>query len=118
MPRSRRRIPRSGPTCTCISAGWRSGEGFPAWGPSPWRGHPAAEGHRARKRPGRARVLFQMASAERSVIGCIGPLTGEEGHSVSAVFDPKSPPVLYLGQKTIPEKPFLYSFGLPPKQEG
>jgi ABC-type branched-subunit amino acid transport system substrate-binding protein len=67
--------------------------------------------------PGRARVLFQMASAERSVIGFIGPLTGEEGNSVSAVFDPKSPPVLYLGQKTIPEKPFLYSFGLTPKQE-
>jgi len=67
--------------------------------------------------PGRARVLFQMASAERAVIGFIGPLTGEEGHSVSAVFDPKSPPVLYLGQKTIPEKPFLYSFGLTPKQE-
>ncbi len=67
--------------------------------------------------PGRARVLFQMAFAERSVIGFIGPLTGEEGHSVSAVFDPKSPPVLYLGQKTIPEKPFLYSFGLTPRQE-
>ena len=67
--------------------------------------------------PGRARVLFQMASAERSVIGFIGPLTGEEGNSVSAVFDPKSPPVLYLGQKTIPEKPFLYSFGLTPRQE-
>jgi len=67
--------------------------------------------------PGRARVLFQMASVERSVIGFIGPLTGEEGHSVSDVFDPKSPPVLYLGQKTIPEKPFLYSFGLTPTQE-
>jgi len=67
--------------------------------------------------PGRARVLFQMASAERAVIGFIGPLTGEEGYSVSTVFDPKSPPVLYLGQKTIPEKPFLYSFGLTPKQE-
>ncbi|MGZ8459531.1 MAG: ABC transporter substrate-binding protein [Candidatus Deferrimicrobiaceae bacterium] len=67
--------------------------------------------------PGRARVLFQMASVERSLIGFIGPLTGEEGHSVSAVFDPKSPPVLYLGQKTIPEKPFLYSFGLTPRQE-
>jgi len=67
--------------------------------------------------PGRARVLFQMTSVDRSVIGFIGPLTGEEGYSVSAVFDPKSPPVLYLGQKTIPEKPFLYSFGLTPKQE-
>jgi ABC-type branched-subunit amino acid transport system substrate-binding protein len=67
--------------------------------------------------PGRARVLFQMASVERSVIGFIGPLTGEEGNSVSAVFDPRSPPVLYLGQKTIPEKPFLYSFGLTPRQE-
>ena len=67
--------------------------------------------------PGRARVLFQMASIDRSVIGFIGPLTGEEGNSVSTVFDPKSPPVLYLGQKTIPEKPFLYSFGLTPRQE-
>ncbi len=51
------------------------------------------------------------------MIGFIGPLTGEEGHSVSVVFDAVSPPVLYLGQKRIPEKPFLCSFGLTPQQE-
>ncbi|HEU5360962.1 MAG TPA: penicillin-binding protein activator, partial [Candidatus Deferrimicrobiaceae bacterium] len=67
--------------------------------------------------PERARVLFQIASNDRSVIGFIGPLTGEEGHSISVLFDAKSSPVLYLGQKKIPEKPFLYSFGLTPQQE-
>ena len=67
--------------------------------------------------PERARVLFQIASSDRSMIGFLGPLTGEEGHSVSTVFDAMSSPVLYLGQKKIPEKPFLYSFGLTPQQE-
>lgn len=68
-------------------------------------------------RPDRARTDFLVASSDHSVIGFIGPLTGEEGHSVSVVFDGISPPVLYLGQKKIPEKPFLYSFGLTPQQE-
>lgn len=67
--------------------------------------------------PERARILFQIASSDQSVIGFIGPLTGEEGHSISVLFDAKFSPVLYLGQKKIPEKPFLYSFGLTPQQE-
>ena len=67
--------------------------------------------------PERARAEFQAVSSDRSVVGFIGPLTGEEGLSVSVVFDPKSPPVFYLGQKNIPEKPFFYSFGLTPQQE-
>jgi ABC-type branched-subunit amino acid transport system substrate-binding protein len=44
-------------------------------------------------------------------------LTGEEGRSVGVAFGPKSPPVLYLGQKGIPEKPFLFGFGLSPQAE-
>jgi ABC-type branched-subunit amino acid transport system substrate-binding protein/predicted negative regulator of RcsB-dependent stress response len=67
--------------------------------------------------PERARAYFAAASSDPSVIGFIGPLTGEEGYSVSIVFDQYSPPVLYLGQKKIPGKPFLYSFGLTPQQE-
>ncbi len=67
--------------------------------------------------PDRARSQFAAACSDRTVIGFIGPLTGEEGHSVSVAFGPKSPPVLYLGQKGIPEKPFLYAFGLSPAQE-
>lgn len=67
--------------------------------------------------PDRARTEFLVASSDHSVIGFIGPLTGEEGHSVSVAFDTISPPVLYLGQKRIPERPFLYSFGLTPQQE-
>jgi ABC-type branched-subunit amino acid transport system substrate-binding protein len=68
-------------------------------------------------RPERARAGFQAVSRDESVIGFIGPLTGEEGQSVSVSFDAESPPVLYLGQKRIPRKPFLYSFGLTPPQE-
>jgi ABC-type branched-subunit amino acid transport system substrate-binding protein len=67
--------------------------------------------------PDRARKEFLAAAQERSVIGFLGPLTGEEGRSVGVAFGPKSPPVLYLGQKGIPEKPFLYGFGLSPKAE-
>jgi len=67
--------------------------------------------------PERARKEFLSASSERSVVGFLGPLTGEEGRSVGVAFGPKSPPVLYLGQKGIPEKPFLYGFGLSPLQE-
>lgn len=67
--------------------------------------------------PERARSGFLDASGDESVIGIIGPLTGEEGQSVGAVFDAGSPPALYLGQKTIPRKPFFYSFGLTPGQE-
>ena len=67
--------------------------------------------------PERAREAFQAASRDPSVIGFIGPLTGEEGQSVSIAFAPDSPPVLYLGQKSIPQKPFLYRFGLSPRQE-
>jgi ABC-type branched-subunit amino acid transport system substrate-binding protein len=67
--------------------------------------------------PERARAGFQAAFRDESVVGFIGPLTGEEGQSVSVSFDGESPPVLYLGQKSIPWKPFLYSFGLTPRQE-
>ncbi len=67
--------------------------------------------------PDRARSQFLAAAADRRVAGFLGPLTGEEGHSVSVAFSPKSPPVLYMGQKSIPEKPFLYAFGLSPVQE-
>ena len=67
--------------------------------------------------PERALAGFQAASRDESVVGFIGPLTGEEGQSVSDSFDGESPPVLYLGQKRIPRKPFLYSFGLTPTQE-
>jgi ABC-type branched-subunit amino acid transport system substrate-binding protein len=67
--------------------------------------------------PGRARRLFREASSDDTVAGFIGPLTGEEGLSVGIAFGPSSPPVLYLGQKPIPERPFLYAFGLTPNQE-
>jgi len=67
--------------------------------------------------PEKARAGFEAASRDESVVGFIGPLTGEEGQSVSVAFDAESPPVLYLGQKRIPRKPFLYSFGLTPQQE-
>jgi ABC-type branched-subunit amino acid transport system substrate-binding protein len=67
--------------------------------------------------PGRARRLFREASSDRTVAGFIGPLTGEEGLSVGIAFGPSSPPVLYLGQKPVPDKPFLYAFGLTPHQE-
>ncbi len=67
--------------------------------------------------PERARAAFQAASGDPSVIGFIGPLTGEEGQSVGVAFAPESPPVLYLGQKRIPQSPFLYRFGLSPRQE-
>ena len=67
--------------------------------------------------PERARAQFQDAARDRSVIGFIGPLTGEEGQSVSVAFNSESPPSLYLGQKRITEKPFLYQFGLSPRQE-
>jgi len=65
----------------------------------------------------RARQEFEEASRDGTVVGFLGPLTGEEGYSVSMAFGPHSPPVLFLGQKTIPEKPFLYRFGLTPIQE-
>jgi ABC-type branched-subunit amino acid transport system substrate-binding protein len=67
--------------------------------------------------PEKARAQFQDAASDRSVIGFIGPLTGEEGQSVSVAFNSESPPALYLGQKRITEKPFLYRFGLTPRQE-
>jgi ABC-type branched-subunit amino acid transport system substrate-binding protein len=67
--------------------------------------------------PERARKEYQAYAADRSVLGFIGPLTGEEGRSVSVAFGPKSPPLLYLGQKAVVEKPFLYPFGLSPQQE-
>jgi branched-chain amino acid transport system substrate-binding protein len=67
--------------------------------------------------PERARAQFQAADRDRSVVGFIGPLTGEEGLSVSVAFNSESPPALYLGQKRIPEKPFFYRFGLTPRQE-
>lgn len=67
--------------------------------------------------PERARAQFQVAARDRSVVGFIGPLTGEEGQSVSVAFNSESPPALYLGQKRITEKPFFYRFGLTPRQE-
>ncbi len=67
--------------------------------------------------PDRASREFEEASRDATVVGFLGPLTGEEGVSVSMAFGPDAPPVLYLGQKTIPEKPFLYRFGLAPIQE-
>ncbi|HSQ15208.1 MAG TPA: ABC transporter substrate-binding protein, partial [Candidatus Binatia bacterium] len=67
--------------------------------------------------PERARQEFVAAAADRMVLGVLGPVTGEEGRSVGAAFTPKSPPTLYLGQKAIFEKPFLYGFGLSPAQE-
>ncbi|MGE5190239.1 MAG: ABC transporter substrate-binding protein [Gemmatimonadota bacterium] len=67
--------------------------------------------------PERARARFTADASDRSVLGFLGPLTGEEGRSVGVAFGPASPPVLYLGQKGIPEKPFLYAFGLSPLQE-
>ena len=67
--------------------------------------------------PDRARKEFAVAAADRMVLGILGPVTGEEGRSVGAAFTQKSPPTLYLGQKPILEKPFLYGFGLSPAQE-
>ncbi|MBI5575371.1 MAG: penicillin-binding protein activator [Deltaproteobacteria bacterium] len=67
--------------------------------------------------PERARREFLAGAGDKHVIGFLGPLTGEEGRSVGVAVGPKSPPVLYLGQKAIPEKPFLYGFGLSPIQE-
>jgi ABC-type branched-subunit amino acid transport system substrate-binding protein len=67
--------------------------------------------------PEKARKEFVAAAADRMVLGILGPITGEEGRSVGAAFTQKSPPTLYLGQKPILEKPFLYGFGLSPSQE-
>ncbi len=67
--------------------------------------------------PEKARKEFIAAAADRMVLGILGPVTGEEGRSVGAAFTQKSPPTLYLGQKAIFEKPFLYGFGLSPAQE-
>jgi ABC-type branched-subunit amino acid transport system substrate-binding protein len=67
--------------------------------------------------PEKARAAFSAAAADRTVIGFLGPVTGEEGRAVSAAFGPKSPPLLYLGQKEVPGKPFLYGFGLSPVEE-
>ncbi|MEK7365123.1 MAG: ABC transporter substrate-binding protein [Candidatus Deferrimicrobiota bacterium] len=67
--------------------------------------------------PEKARMEFVAAAADRMVLGILGPVTGEEGRSIGAAFTQKSPPTLYLGQKPILEKPFLYGFGLSPAQE-
>ncbi len=67
--------------------------------------------------PENARREFVAAAANPTVIGVLGPVTGEEGRSVGVAFTQKSPPTLYLGQKQIFEKPFLYGFGLSPAQE-
>jgi ABC-type branched-subunit amino acid transport system substrate-binding protein len=64
-----------------------------------------------------ARREFVAAAADRMVLGILGPVTGEEGRSVGVAFTQNSPPTLYLGQKQIFEKPFLYGFGLSPAQE-
>jgi ABC-type branched-subunit amino acid transport system substrate-binding protein len=65
----------------------------------------------------KARKEYAAAAADRTVIGVLGPVTGEEGLSVGALFTTRSPPTLYLGQKSILEKPYLYGFGLSPAQE-
>jgi len=67
--------------------------------------------------PENARRVFVAAAANPMVFGVLGPVTGEEGRSVGVAFTQKSPPTLYLGQKPIFEKPFLYGFGLSPAQE-
>ena len=67
--------------------------------------------------PEKARKEFAAAAADRMTLGILGPVTGEEGRSVGVAFTQKSPPTLYLGQKPIIEKPFLYGFGLSPAQE-
>ena len=67
--------------------------------------------------PSTARREFLAAAGDRTVIGILGPVTGEEGREVAAAYTSKSPPTLYLGQKPIQEKPFLYGFGLSPAQE-
>jgi len=67
--------------------------------------------------PETARREFFAAAGDRTVIGFLGPVTGEEGRSVGIAFGPKAPPVLYLGQKTILQRPFLYGFGLSPAEE-
>jgi len=67
--------------------------------------------------PEKARREFVAAAADRMVLGILGPVTGEEGRSIGVAFTQKSPPTLYLGQKPILEKPFLYGFGLSPVQE-
>jgi ABC-type branched-subunit amino acid transport system substrate-binding protein len=67
--------------------------------------------------PETARREFTAAAADPMVLGILGPVTGEEGRSVGASFTQMSPPTLYLGQKQIFEKPFLYGFGLSPAQE-
>ena len=67
--------------------------------------------------PEKARKEFVAAAADPMVLGVLGPVTGEEGRSVGAAFTLRSPPTLYLGQKQIFEKPFLYGFGLSPAQE-
>lgn len=65
----------------------------------------------------RARALFPAAAGNGPVLAVLGPLTGEEGRAVASAAGPKSPPVLYLGQKEVPAKPFVYPFGLSPAQE-
>ena len=67
--------------------------------------------------PENARKEFVAAAADRMVLGVHGPVTGEEGRSIGAAFTQQSPPTLYLGQKPIFEKPFLYGFGLSPAAE-
>jgi len=67
--------------------------------------------------PETARREFLAAARDRTVIGFLGPVTGEEGRSVGIVFGPKAPPMLYLGQKIILQRPFLYGFGLSPAEE-
>lgn len=67
--------------------------------------------------PQRARKGFTDYAGDKTVIGFLGPVTGEEGRSVAAAFGPKSPPLLYLGQKKVLDKPFFFHFGLTPLEE-
>ncbi len=86
-------------------------------GPDPHSATPVIRWVDTAGQPERARKEFVAAAADRMVLGVLGPITGEEGRSVGAAFTQKSPPTLYLGQKQIFEKPFLYGFGLSPAQE-
>jgi ABC-type branched-subunit amino acid transport system substrate-binding protein len=67
--------------------------------------------------PDQARREYVAAAADRSTVAVIGPLSGEEGKAVAASLVQKGPPVFYLGQKAVAERPPLYAFGLTPQQE-
>lgn len=67
--------------------------------------------------PEKAKKEYLAAASDRLVTAVVGPLTGDEGKAVAGAMSPKSPPVFYLGQKAVPEKSFLFGFGLSPRDE-